>query len=41
VIEKIRQSHLPDGLVLFGNYVDGISIREMASMAKEFAQKNH
>jgi len=25
-----------DGLVLFGNYIDGISIREMVSMAKNF-----
>ncbi len=26
-----------EGLVLFGNYIDGISIREMVSMAKQFS----
>lgn len=36
------RSHMLDqkGLVLFGNYIDGISIREMVTMAKEFAYKN-
>lgn len=29
----------PPGLVLFGNYIDGISIREMIGHAKAFAQK--
>jgi oxygen-dependent protoporphyrinogen oxidase len=30
--------NIPTGLVLFGNYVDGISIREMISHAKQFCQ---
>ncbi|MBC75353.1 MAG: hypothetical protein CME64_04990 [Halobacteriovoraceae bacterium] len=41
-IKKIRSLFhgRPKGIVLFGNYVDGISIREMISMAKEFASKS-
>jgi oxygen-dependent protoporphyrinogen oxidase len=31
---------VPRGLVLFGNYIDGISIREIITMAKQFTQKN-
>lgn len=41
-IIKLRRimSDQQAGLVLFGNYVDGISIREMVSHAKSFAQSN-
>ncbi|MCO4752911.1 MAG: FAD-dependent oxidoreductase [Bacteriovoracaceae bacterium] len=40
-IKKIRTliHNERTGLVIFGNYVDGISIREMISMAKSFALK--
>jgi protoporphyrinogen oxidase len=39
-ILKIRaqMNNYQNGLVLFGNYIDGIAIREMVSMAKKFAQ---
>lgn len=30
---------VPKGLVLFGNYIDGISIREILTMAKQFSKK--
>lgn len=40
-IKEIR-SHfyeVPKGIVLFGNYIDGISIREIISLSKKFAQE--
>ncbi|MEX1100104.1 MAG: FAD-dependent oxidoreductase [Bacteriovoracaceae bacterium] len=41
IVKKLRSMFhgVAPGLVLFGNYVDGISIREMTSMAKDFAGK--
>lgn len=36
---RSEMNHIDPGLVLFGNYIDGISIREMVSMAKNFAQE--
>jgi protoporphyrinogen/coproporphyrinogen III oxidase len=41
MIQKIRVmfESMPKGIVLFGNYIDGISIRDMLSHAKSFAQK--
>lgn len=35
---RSEMNNQESGLVLFGNYIDGISIREMVSMAKLFAQ---
>lgn len=41
VIESLRTMiyQYNKGIILFGNYVDGISIREMVSHAKQFANK--
>lgn len=36
---RIMMHELPEGVAIFGNYVDGISIREMVTHAKRFAQK--
>lgn len=35
---RSEMNNIDSGLVLFGNYIDGISIREMVTMAKNFAQ---
>lgn len=42
IMMSIRTKMLdyPDGLILFGNYVDGISIRELITFAKSFSQTN-
>ena len=41
LIGKLRSEifSYPSGLVIFGNYVDGISIREMIAHAKNFAKQ--
>ncbi len=41
-IKKVRSLFhaRPKGVVIFGNYVDGISIREMITMSKEFASES-
>jgi oxygen-dependent protoporphyrinogen oxidase len=36
---RTQFKEIPKGLVLFGNYIDGISIREILSMAKEFSEE--
>lgn len=36
---RSEMNNYENGLVLFGNYIDGISIREMVSMAKNFANQ--
>lgn len=35
---RAQMNNYQNGLVLFGNYIDGIAVREMVSMAKKFAQ---
>ena len=35
---RTQMIDVPAGTVIFGNYIDGISIREMVSMAKNFAK---
>jgi protoporphyrinogen oxidase len=37
-IRKYLSNHNIQNLAIFGNYVDGISLREMISMAKEFTE---
>ena len=37
---RTKMCDVSSGIVLFGNYIDGISIREMVSMAKNFAKSN-